>query len=98
LRLADVGIAMGSGTDVAIESGDVVIYKTDIGTIVKTVKIAKATAKKISQNLFWAFFYNLLALPLAMMGAIHPVIAEIAMAFSSVNVVTNSLRLNRIKL
>jgi len=62
------------------------------------VKIAKATAKKISQNLFWAFFYNLLALPLAMMGAIHPVIAEIAMAFSSVNVVTNSLRLNRIKL
>ena len=98
LRLADVGIAMGSGTDVAIESGDVVIYKTDIGTVVKTIKIAKATAKKISQNLFWAFFYNLLALPLAMIGAIHPVIAETAMAFSSVNVVTNSLRLNRIKL
>jgi len=98
LRLADVGIAMGSGTDVAIESGDVVIYKSDIGTVVKTIKIAKATAKKISQNLFWAFFYNLLALPLAMIGAIHPVIAEIAMAFSSVNVVTNSLRLNRIKL
>ncbi|WP_018963508.1 heavy metal translocating P-type ATPase [Coprothermobacter platensis] len=98
LRLADIGIAMGSGTDVAIESGDIVLYKSDIDAVVKTIKIAQATKGKITQNLFWAFFYNVLALPLAMVGAIHPVIAEIAMAFSSVTVVTNSLRLNRIKL
>jgi Cu+-exporting ATPase len=98
LRLADVGIAMGSGTDVAIESGDVVLYKPDIKTVVRTIKVAQATRAKITQNLFWAFFYNILALPLAMIGAIHPVIAEIAMAFSSVTVVSNSLRINNVKL
>lgn len=95
LTQADVGIAIGTGTDVAIESGDIVLVQGDLSAVVKAVKLSRATFTKIKQNLFWAFFYNAVMIPLAMLGMLHPVLAEIAMAFSSVNVVTNSRRLQK---
>jgi Cu+-exporting ATPase len=95
---ADVGIAIGSGADIAIEAGDITLVRGGLMEVVKAVRLANATFKKIKQNLFWAFFYNLVAIPLAMIGFLHPVVAEIAMAFSSVNVVTNSLRLKKTSL
>lgn len=96
LEQADVGIAMGKGTDIAIESGDIVLVKGDLSSIVKAVRLSRATFSKIKQNLIWAFAYNLVAIPLAFTGLLHPLIAEAAMAFSSVNVVTNSLRLKKV--
>lgn len=98
LKQADVGIAMGSGTDIAIESGDIVLINSELYNIIRAIKLSKETFKKIKQNLFWAFFYNIIAIPIAGLGLLHPVIAEIAMAFSSLSVVFNSLRLRRIKL
>ncbi|HKK46472.1 MAG TPA: heavy metal translocating P-type ATPase, partial [Balneolaceae bacterium] len=95
LTQAHVGIAIGTGTDVAIESGDIVLVKGDLSAVVKAVKLSRATFKKIKQNLFWAFFYNVVMVPLAILGMMHPVLAEIAMAFSSINVVTNSRRLQK---
>lgn len=98
LKQADIGIAMGSGTDAAIETGDIVLLKGNLSNVLKAIKISELTFKKIKENLFWAFFYNIIAIPLAFFGLLHPVIAEMAMAFSSINVITNSLRLNKIKL
>lgn len=98
LKQADVGIAMGSGTDIAIEAGDITIVRSDPEGVVQTVRLARAAFSKIRQNLFWAFFYNMVAIPIAALGLLHPVLAEIAMAASSVNVITNSLRLNRVPL
>lgn len=98
LKQADIGIAMGSGTDAAIETGDIVLLKGNLSNVIKAIKISELTFKKIKENLFWAFFYNIIAIPLAFFGLLHPVIAEMAMAFSSINVITNSLRLNKIKL
>jgi len=95
LTQAHAGIAIGTGTDVAIESGDIVLVKGDLSAVVKAVKLSRATFKKIKQNLFWAFFYNVVMVPLAILGMMHPVLAEIAMAFSSINVVTNSRRLQK---
>lgn len=95
LTQADVGIAIGTGTDVAIESGDLVLVKGDLMAVVKAVNLSRATFRKIKQNLFWAFFYNIVMIPLAILGMMHPVMAEIAMAVSSVNVVTNSRRLQK---
>ena len=98
LEQADVGIAIGTGTDIAIESGDMVLVKGDLSSVVKAVKLSQATFKNIKQNLTWAFFYNVVAIPIAFLGLLHPAIAEIAMAFSSVTVVMNSLRLKKLKL
>jgi Cu+-exporting ATPase len=95
LTQADVGIAIGTGTDVAIESGDIVLVKGDLSAVVRAAKLSRATFRKIRQNLFWAFFYNVVMIPLAIIGVMHPVLAEIAMAASSINVVTNSRRLQK---
>jgi len=98
LTQAQVGIAIGTGTDVAIESGDIVLVQGELSAVVKAVKLSHATFKKIKQNLFWAFFYNVVMIPLAIIGVMHPVLAEIAMAFSSINVVTNSRRLQKMNI
>lgn len=98
LTQADIGIAIGTGTDVAIESGDIVLVKGDLESVVQAIRLSEATFTKIKQNLFWAFFYNVVMIPLAVLGMMHPVLAEAAMAFSSVNVVFNSRRLQKIDL
>ena len=95
LTVADLGMAVGSGTDVAIEAGDVVLMSADPSTSVTAITLARQTFKVIRQNLFWAFAYNTAAIPLAALGFLNPMIAAAAMAFSSVSVVTNSLRLRR---
>ncbi|HOZ01544.1 MAG TPA: heavy metal translocating P-type ATPase [Candidatus Syntrophosphaera sp.] len=98
LKQADIGIAMGQGTDIAIEASDITILRDELALIPQAVKLSLQTFRKIRQNLFWAFFYNLIAIPLAVFGALHPVIAEIAMATSSVTVVSNANLLRRIRL
>ncbi len=92
---ADLGMAVGSGTDVAIEAGDVVLMSGDPNLAVTGLSLARATFRTIRQNLFWAFGYNVAAIPLAALGFLNPMIAAGAMAFSSVSVVANSLRLRR---
>jgi len=98
LQAADVGIALGTGTDVAIEAADVTLVSGDLDALVRAVLLSRATFRKIRQNLFWAFIYNLIAIPFAVLGLLHPLIAEAAMALSSINVVTNANRLRRVKL
>ena len=98
LSAADVGLAVGTGTDVAIEAAGVTLVHGDLSAAVQAVRLARATFRKIRQNLFWAFFYNAIAIPLAILGLLHPLIAEAAMAASSVNVVLNSARLRRLSL
>ncbi|WP_455936615.1 heavy metal translocating P-type ATPase [Gemella morbillorum] len=102
---ADVGIAMGAGTDVAIESADIVLMNNDMLSVVRTIKLSRATIKNIKENLFWAFIYNIIGIPIAM-GVLHlfggpllnPMVAGAAMSFSSVSVVLNALRLKRVGL
>ncbi len=98
LKEANVGIAMGTGTDVAIEAGDLVLAKGSLMGVVQAVNLSKATFSKIKQNLFWAFAYNTVAIPVAVLGLLHPVVAEIAMALSSITVVTNANLLRRKKI
>lgn len=98
LSAADVGFAVGGGTDIAMESGDVVLVGGGISAVSDAVALSRATMRKIKQNLFWAFFYNSVGIPLAAFGLLNPIIAGAAMAFSSVSVVTNSLLLKRVKL
>ena len=95
---ADVGIALGSGTDIAMETGEIVLTKGDLNAVLQAIRLANVTFKKIKQNLFWAFIYNVIAIPIAFAGVLHPVIAEVAMAFSSINVIGNSNRLKSIRL
>jgi len=96
LTQANVGIAIGTGTDIAIEASDVTLVRGDLSGVVTAVKLSRATFRKIKQNLFWAFFYNVVMIPLAVLGLMHPVLAEIAMATSSVTVVTNANTLRRV--
>jgi Cu+-exporting ATPase len=96
LTQADVGIAIGTGTDIAIEAADITLVRGDLSGVVSAVKLSRATFNKVIQGLFWAFFYNVIMIPLAILGMMHPVLAEIAMATSSVTVVTNANLLRRV--
>ncbi len=98
LKQSNVGIAMGTGTDIAIEAGDLVLAKGSLIGVVQAINLSKATFSKIKQNLFWAFAYNVVAIPLAVAGVLHPVVAEIAMALSSITVITNANLLRRKKI
>ena len=95
LTRADLGLAVGTGTDIAIEAGDVILMAGDPALAETALKLARATFRTIKQNLFWAFFYNVAMIPLAAAGLLNPMLAAAAMAFSSVSVVSNSLRLRR---
>ena len=94
---ADLGIAMGGGTDVAIEAADITLLRDDLGTAADAVRLSRATLRVIKENLGWAFGYNVAAIPLAMAGLLTPMVAGVAMAMSSVCVVANSLRLRRFR-
>jgi Cu+-exporting ATPase len=98
LKLADIGFAMGKGTDIAIDSSDVTLMSHDLGLVIKAIDMSKATLRNIYQNFFWAFSYNLVAIPLAATGRLSMVLAASAMAFSSIMVVLNALRLKTYKL
>lgn len=97
LAVADLGIAMGSGADVALETAGFVLMQSDPGLVQASLQVARATSSKIRQNLFWAFIYNVIGIPIAALGFLNPALAGAAMAFSSVSVVSNSLLLKRWK-
>ncbi len=98
LVTANLGIAIGTGTDVAIESSDITLIKGDLLSVLSAIKLSKQTIRTIKQNLFWAFIYNIVGIPLAALGFLNPMIGALAMSFSSVSVISNSLRLKRYKL
>ena len=97
LAAAAVGFAIGHGTDIAIESADVTLVNGDIAKVAETVELSTTTMSIIKQNLFWAFAYNTVAIPVAAVGKLSPMIASLAMALSSVSVIVNSLRINKSK-
>jgi len=97
LAQADIGIAIGSGSDIAKETGDVVLVKNDLMDVARAIKLGRYTLRKVKQNLFWAMIYNCLGIPIAAFGLLEPRWAGLAMALSSVSVVTNSLLLRRVQ-
>ncbi|RUO61896.1 heavy metal translocating P-type ATPase [Pseudidiomarina insulisalsae] len=98
LAVADIGIAMGTGTDVAIETADIALMRADLNSLVQAIRMSELTLKNIRQNLFWAFAYNIIGIPIAASGLLAPWLAGGAMALSSVSVVVNALRLQRVQL
>jgi P-type E1-E2 ATPase len=90
---ADLGIAMGTGTDIAKEAGQIILMQNNLEKVVEAIRLSRLTFRTIKQNLFWAFFYNAVSLPLAALGFLNPIIAALAMSFSSVSVISNSLRI-----
>ena len=95
LAAADIGIAMGGGADVAMEAAGITLMRDEPGLIADAIDISRATARRIRQNLFWAFVYNVVALPIAALGLLNPAVAGAAMAMSSVSVISNALLLRR---
>jgi Cu+-exporting ATPase len=98
LAVADIGIAIGSGSDVAKETGGIILIKNDVRDVVLAIRLSRATMRKIKQNLFWAFIYNSIGIPVAALGFLNPIIAAAAMALSSLSVIVNSALLKRAKL
>jgi Cu+-exporting ATPase len=98
LAVAEIGIALGSGSDVAKETGGIVLIKNDVRDVVASIRLSRATMRKIKQNLFWAFIYNAIGVPIAAFGLLNPIIAAAAMALSSLSVIVNSALLKRAKL
>jgi len=98
LAQADIGIAIGSGSDVAKETGGIILVSDDLRDVIRGIKLSRATMRKIKQNLFWAFIYNSIGIPIAAFGFLNPIVAAAAMALSSLSVVTNSALLKRVKI
>jgi Cu+-exporting ATPase len=98
LAQADIGIAIGSGSDIAKETGGIILIKDDIMDVARAIKLSRITMKKIKQNLFWALIYNSAGIPVAAVGLLSPILAAVAMAFSSISVIVNSSLLKRIKI
>lgn len=98
LAQSDIGIAIGSGSDVAKETGGIILVSDDLRDVIRGIKLSRATMRKIKQNLFWAFIYNSIGIPIAAFGLLNPIIAAAAMALSSLSVVTNSALLKRVKI
>ena len=98
LATADIGIAIGSGSDVAKETGGIILIKDDVREVVMAIRLSRATFRKIKQNLFWAFIYNTIGIPIAALGFLNPIIAAAAMALSSLSVIVNSALLKRMRL
>jgi len=98
LKQANIGVAIGTGTDIAIQSSDVSLVRGSLDALVDSFTLSEKIFQKIKQNLFWAFIYNTVAIPIAFFGLLHPVIAVAAMITSSISVITNSTRLGKIEL
>ncbi len=98
LKQSNVGVAIGTGTDIAIEAADITLVRGELGGVISSIKLSKATFRKIKENYFWAWFYNAVAIPVAVLGLLHPMIGAGAMAISSLNVVYNSLRLKKVNI